>query len=385
LNKLVERLTPKEKKEINDAITRLGYEERVRTTEEAARAIEALAAGWKGRGFFERAVARVEAWGSKLGLKLTRRAAEYIAARNLSDINAGFKAAYEQSINRVEGEEARYSYAGPQAEMPQFMRDSLSVAQAMAAKGEDAETIRSVTGWIVNPYDGKLRWEIPDNDAKFVSSSVFANAANAIFGGETAEQLVGKLGDILDHKQLFDAYPDLKNIDVLMADLRGTRAEYRPVSKTFSLPEQITVSYRSDPQKVKSSILHEIQHAIQAREGFARGTSPETAKNTRDTQIASEMALGIKSWMRDPASKNLSIDEIQRTTSDPTKKDLWPMARQLVSRPDRELKKLASKRVIGREGYRRVAGEIEARDVQARMAMTPEQRKATAPYSSEKH
>ena len=87
LNKLVERLTPKEKKEINDAITRLGYEERVRTTEEAARAIEALAAGWKGRGFFERAVARVEAWGSKLGLKLTRRAAEYIAARNLAEVS----------------------------------------------------------------------------------------------------------------------------------------------------------------------------------------------------------------------------------------------------------------------------------------------------------
>jgi hypothetical protein len=108
LNKLVERLTPKEKKEINDAITRLGYEERVRTTEEAARAIEALAAGWKGRGFFERAVARVEAWGSKLGLKLTRRAAEYIAARNLSDINAGFKAAYNRFINvRGEAREGR--------------------------------------------------------------------------------------------------------------------------------------------------------------------------------------------------------------------------------------------------------------------------------------
>ena len=87
LNKLVERLTPKEKKEINEAITRLGYEEGVRTTEEAARAIEALAAGWKGRGFFERAVARVEAWSSKLGLKLTRRAAEYIAARNLAEVS----------------------------------------------------------------------------------------------------------------------------------------------------------------------------------------------------------------------------------------------------------------------------------------------------------
>ena len=87
LNRLVERLTTKEKKEINDAITRLGYEERVRTTEEAARAIEALAAAWKGRGFFERAVARIQAWGSKLGFKLTRKAAEYIAARNLAEVS----------------------------------------------------------------------------------------------------------------------------------------------------------------------------------------------------------------------------------------------------------------------------------------------------------
>jgi hypothetical protein len=103
LNRLVENLTPKERKEINDTITRLRYEERARTSEEAARAIETLAEAWKGRGFFTRAVARVEAWASKLGFKLTRRAAEYIAARNLADINAGFRTAYNQFIN-VRGE-----------------------------------------------------------------------------------------------------------------------------------------------------------------------------------------------------------------------------------------------------------------------------------------
>ena len=135
LNKLVERLTPKEKKEINDAITRLGYEERVRTTEEAARAIEALAAGWKGRGFFERAVARVEAWGSKLGLKLTRRAAEYIAARNLSDINAGFKAAYNRFINvRGEAREGR-AFVTPE-ENARFMELARNPFLAEANKDE---------------------------------------------------------------------------------------------------------------------------------------------------------------------------------------------------------------------------------------------------------
>jgi GNAT superfamily N-acetyltransferase len=103
LNRLVAGLTPKERKEINDAITRLGYAEKARTAEEAARAVELLAEGWRGRKWFDRAVARIEAWANKLGYKLTRRAAEYIAARNVSEINAEFKQAYNKFIN-VQGE-----------------------------------------------------------------------------------------------------------------------------------------------------------------------------------------------------------------------------------------------------------------------------------------
>jgi hypothetical protein len=91
LNRLVAGLTPKERKEINDAITRLGYAERARTAEEAARAVELLAEGWRGRRWFDRAVARVEAWANKLGYKLTRRAAEYIAARNMAEVNESFR------------------------------------------------------------------------------------------------------------------------------------------------------------------------------------------------------------------------------------------------------------------------------------------------------
>ena len=91
LNRLVAGLTPKERKEINDAITRLGYAERARTAEEAARAVELLAEGWRGRKWFDRAVARIEAWANKLGYKLTRRAAEYIAARNMAEVNDSFR------------------------------------------------------------------------------------------------------------------------------------------------------------------------------------------------------------------------------------------------------------------------------------------------------
>jgi hypothetical protein len=180
LNKLVERLTPKEKKEINNAITRLGYEEKVRTTEEAARAIETLAAGWKGRGFFERAVARVEAWGSKLGLKLTRRAAEYIAARNLSDINAGFKAAYNRFINvRGEAREGR-AFVTPEenarfmelAKDPETNREELQKMVDNAAE-KSGYNIRLFRGG-VQDYNIFRTENTPEGAAFFTNSSAVA-------------------------------------------------------------------------------------------------------------------------------------------------------------------------------------------------------------------
>jgi hypothetical protein len=134
LNNLVAGLTPKERKEINDAITRLGYAEKARTAEEAARAVELLAEGWRGRRWFDRAVARVEAWANKLGYKLTRRAAEYIAARNVSEINAEFKRAYNKFIN-VQGEAREGRAFVTPAENARF----LELAQNPEANREDLQ------------------------------------------------------------------------------------------------------------------------------------------------------------------------------------------------------------------------------------------------------
>jgi hypothetical protein len=75
--------------------------------------------------------------------------------------------------------------------------------------------------------------------------------------------------------------------------------------------------------------------------------------------------------------------------------DRWESALKLMPSPEfdqvkKAFKDLMEARVVAYEGketdfdrYLRVAGEYEARDVQARQNLTPEQRKATAPYSSE--
>ena len=86
---------------------------------------------------------------------------------------------------------------------------------------------------------------------------------------------VWRLGDLLKHDKLFKNYPELKSqIVVLNAqfDDANTLGEYNPKTGTHKISEQI-----SDPDAIRSTLLHEIQHAVQSREGFAPGTSPAAA------------------------------------------------------------------------------------------------------------
>jgi hypothetical protein len=89
-------------------------------------------------------------------------ALEQAMTTSLALFNTPFRAI---ETGGLEALNAARSYAGERAQMPQFMRDSLETAQAMAAAGKTSEEIRAVTGWFPGKYDGKMRWEIPDEGA----------------------------------------------------------------------------------------------------------------------------------------------------------------------------------------------------------------------------
>lgn len=129
------------------------------------------------------------------------------------------------------------------------------------------------------------------------------------------------LGAQLFHPELEAAYPE-KMRDVV-ARLRGsseTGGEYR------SGKIKVTADNASN---AKSTLLHEIQHNIQDTEGFARGGSP--AEFIKDAQWAAKARGLDPSW----AEKKAWLD------------------------------------------YSKLAGEAEARLVQRRRALTPEERQNT--------
>ena len=185
------------------------------------------------------------------------------------------------------------------------------------------------------------------------------------------------VGKIIPHKKLYEAYPELSNIlaNVGKTDyLEGaynrsimTEGIKNPITKIIG--EDISV-YAPNETILKSGLLHELQHAIQQREGFARGGSPTEFANKQDindAQIINNLILkgnnpsqAIK-WVQENLGRRPS-----------------PKAIDLGMKSDVNLYNM----LPANEQYKRLAGEAEARAVQARMNMTPAQRSQTFPLKS---
>lgn len=236
-----------------------------------------------------------------------------------------------------------------------FMRDSLATAKAMAAAGKTSAEIRAITGWFPGKYDGKMRFELPDSEARFIpATKTWKN------GGK---QWAANLDEVLDHPALFKSYPSARKIRVSRLATSNNKGSYAN--------GKITLTALNGNLENFSTLLHEVQHWLQEKEGFARGSNAEMFSNEQTVidagVIANRRAAGMSA----------------------TEAAAW-FESKLGRRPTHEAMMLADepqnlRRFMGGAdaSYRRTAGEIEARDVQARQSYTDAQRKATEPYSSE--
>ncbi|MGE4510093.1 MAG: hypothetical protein AB7D43_03220 [Sulfurimonadaceae bacterium] len=166
------------------------------------------------------------------------------------------------------------------------------------------------------------------------------------------------LSDILNHKELYDNYPELKNMDVAFSDdTRG--AFFGSAEHPDGSIKPIIVIGRLPKSDTKSALLHEIQHSIQKTEGFARGGSAQEFYNDAKNKIETlkyELEFEPDDFIRDKMLQKLQ--KLESEFNGGAKEKAFDM-------------------------YQKLAGEIEARDVQARMDYTAPKREEVAPYSSE--
>lgn len=197
--------------------------------------------------------------------------------------------------------------------------------------------------------DKKPRFEINDNLAKLKVNTW--DKLMKIVGSDA------KVTDVIDHPTLFKQYPELKDYKIKFSTVGNYGGQFDPNTKTISVSWDLRVR---KPEEIKSTLLHEIQHAIQEREGFARGGSPALfGNNSNDANLKD---LFNRQW------------DYVNSLEQGSKK--WSLAND-------ELQRIAKELNTPKQNYQRLAGEVEARDVSARMDLTPQQRVNNPPYRSQ--
>lgn len=185
----------------------------------------------------------------------------------------------------------------------------------------------------------------------------------------------------MQHPELFEAYPDLgEKVIIRRNQVLGdsTRGAYYPDEQRIDVGT--SVSYK--PTVASSVALHELQHAIQQKEGFARGGSPEQFTTKFDDELKA---------LKDDLSRALvgnsssSIHEILENFDLIDQGKLQQIAKKHgIDSPDAVLTtlKVGQHRASPYEQYRRLAGEAEARAVQKRESLDPTARRKTFPLKS---
>lgn len=330
---------------------------------------------------------------------------------------------------RKTGPPARFSYAGRNANGANL--ESLREAQEMQAAGADMESIRKATGWHEG-MDGKWRWEIDD------SKMEYHRAGDALFGrnhpeyaeqqrleqkmlygeltdteqarlraltetwgrernrlSERVERGNARLEDVLDHEELFRAYPQLRHVRVVFDETpKGVLGSFSAEGNQITISEEL----RDAPQDV---LIHEIQHAIQNAEGFAKGSNRQywEEKLTNGDEIqskgfqearekliqfqldeANEEVLALRDQLEKAGELDDGFREYDRIWEEAERRGLDKKINEYYDLRENYYHQLHKpQRSVPSELYYNTAGEIEARDAANRRPMSSETRKRIKP------
>jgi hypothetical protein len=203
------------------------------------------------------------------------------------------------------------------------------------------------------------------------------------------------LNQNLTHQDLYHAYPELANIEstAKFSNIPRGRFEQTKVSSigagNVPVNERIVgermTSQAPTEEELKSVLLHETQHIIQNRENFAKGGSTEFFKpNDVFSTEALEDAAIIDKLMRGSSLNQLEAKQrFERLFNRSPEAGAFAALERVGTGKTLDAAAVSSRGASDPyKAYRSLAGEVEARAVQSRMNMSPEQRLQAYPIQS---
>ncbi|MBF0260118.1 MAG: hypothetical protein HQK62_15040, partial [Desulfamplus sp.] len=217
-------------------------------------------------------IALIKKYLAKIGINYDLTQADMVA---LADI-AVRREANRRDKNRQQGK-AKFAFAGAKAKNANS--PMLAKAQEMKAQGKSREQIWKDTGWWeIVPNQNQWSFEIDDSKLK-ISEDSLAEMVSPMFE-EDSNIGSSTLGNLINYDELFEAYPYLKDVRVILdKDGKAGTGAFKDdeiwLHGGFSLDNLDSINKGS-------VLLHEIQHAIQQHEGFARGGNLDTVHKMGD-------------------------------------------------------------------------------------------------------
>ena len=316
-------------------------------------------------------------------------------------------------------------FAGPMAKTADHQ--ALARAQEMAGQGATRDAIWRDTGWFQG-VDGKWRFEIDDSGARLRTNEEVQALGDGMLGrareieqgvrarnaalreqpdffpatvrranGEARREARGlreranenygptwneyngrRMEYDFEHPELYQAYPEVAR-DVIVA--RPGVSQVDPGVRGSYNENRITLRRSGDQT---STTLHETQHHLQDVEGFARGGSGSSAYMSGDLRAAwvaeTDRLLTPPSYEQFAANETFrGVPEAEvRAQYDNMARDLAAARRDMYNPLSRRAQETAADNI-----YRRLAGEVEARNTQTRQGMGRSERRSRPPWETQ--
>ena len=264
-------------------------------------------------------------------------------------------------------------------------------AQNMSLEGFHPDDIYNKTGFF-RGAEGRWRSEIDDSAAKLKGLDVSPATPDVgwtkIGKPETvslpfANKYGTPLSDIYDHPELYKAYPHLQHMMVEEMP-HGVNAEgmYSGSTNTIYMKP-------GTPENFQSVLAHEVQHAIQKHEDFARGGNPNMFKSPKLDEaegMLKNAEYDLKQELKNKGIDQKQFDQIKFVVKhNPDLLDspnLHPMYKTGVEKA-KELgaldkikniaegeKLLEADTNLRYQKYHALMGEVESRNIQARLLLS---------------
>lgn len=208
-------------------------------------------------------------------------------------------------------------FLGPGAKLANLGK--LSRAMQLAKEGWDTDSIRMATGWHQGA-EGGWRFEVPDTGLT-VDRAKLRTLGNG--------DLSVPIGFVTSHPALMSNYPDLADYEIQTTPPGMSALGFHdPVYKTLGINKGLS------QDEMRSTVAHELQHAVQMREGWEGGANSGAIKSI--TGLPHVQAFDI--YRRNAGEvearntqKRLNMSALTRAAVSPTRTQDVPMSRQLLS------------------------------------------------------